>query len=80
MISTIQNHHDDTSTSTATEHDTRTESDYANRTTTATRSTDAHRGITIRGSGPASGRPLTSEVAVDLCAADFVIVPGWFSC
>lgn len=80
MISTSTNHHHDTSKSTATEHDTKAESDYANRTTTATRSTDAHRGITIRGSGPASGLPLTSEVAVDLCAVDSVIVPGWFSC
>ncbi|WP_145981253.1 hypothetical protein [Pseudonocardia sp. HH130629-09] len=65
---------------TATEHDTRTESDYASSTTTATRSKDAHRGITIRGSGPASGRPLTSASAVDLQSNEFMIVSGWSTC
>ena len=74
-------HHDQSpSKNNATEHNTRTKSDYANCTTTATRSTDAHRGITIRGSGPASGRPPTSASTVDLQTDDFMIVSGWLSC
>ena len=44
----------------------------------------AHRGITIPGGGPASGRPLNHAhgvdlraTGVDLCAARFMIVAGW---
>ncbi len=80
MITSTDIRDPSTSKTDATEQDTRTDSDYANCTTPATRSTDAHRGITIRGSGPASGRPLTSSRAVDLRVVRFMIVLEWPSC
>lgn len=66
--------------STNNDHKTKTENNYSNSTTTTTRSTDAHRGITIRGSGPASGRPLTCPGAVDLRIRALKIVSGWSQC
>ena len=67
-------------TRTATKHSTRTKSDYSKSTTTATRSRRPHLCITIRGAGPASGRPVTSRSAVDLEQAGSKIVSGWSGC
>jgi hypothetical protein len=47
----------------------------------ATRSKDSHLCITIRGGGPASGRPQPTPRAVDLVTSSFMIVSviGWSS-
>ena len=69
-----------TKTTSTTEHYARQSNTTSRRTTRATRSKDSHRCITIRGCGPASGRPGTALVdllrVVDLCK----IVNRWSPC
>ncbi len=75
------------STSSESEQKTRTESDYTEQSKSTPRSRDSHRGITIRGGGPASGRPRRTPTASDRPAAasggstaGFMIVRGWSGC
>lgn len=75
------------STSSDSEQKTRTENDYTEQTKSTPRSRDSHRGITIRGGGPASGRPRRTPARTDRPAAvsnrsapDFMIVSGWSGC
>lgn len=76
-----------TSTSSESEQKTRTESDYTEQTKSTPRSRDSHRGITIRGGGPASGWPRRTPAASACPAAvsdrpttGFMIVSGWSGC
>ena len=76
-----------TSTSSESEQKTRTESDYTKQTKNPPRSKAAHRGITIRGGGPASHRPRRTPTASDRpeaasggSTAGFMIVWGWSGC
>ena len=67
-------------TTTTTEHYARQPNETPERRTTATRSKDSHRCITIRGCGPASGRP-GAALAVLIPAVDlFKIMFGWSAC
>ena len=75
------------STSSDSEQKTRTESDYTEQTKSPPRSRDSHRGITIRGGGPASGRPRRTPTASACPAAvsdrpttGLMIVSGWSGC
>ncbi len=65
---------------TATEQNARTESDYPEQSNKSPRSKAAHRCITIRGGGPASGRPRRRTCAVDRDQAPTTIVSGWSGC
>lgn len=69
-----------TTKSTATEHITRTESDYTEQPNKSQRSNAPHRGILIRGCGPASGRPRRTPRAVDLDGTGRKIVSRWSGC
>lgn len=80
MTTTTDNPHQSRATSTATTHNTSQHSDYPEQTNTSTRSNAAHRCITIRGGGPASGRPRRAARAVDLRHADSMIVSGRSAC
>lgn len=80
MTASTENHVSSTNTTTATEHNTRIESDYPEQSNKSPRSKDSHRGITIRGGGPASGRPRRSTRVVDLARPRSMIVSGWSGC
>ncbi|OSY35693.1 hypothetical protein C8E95_4877 [Pseudonocardia autotrophica] len=84
---TSSGHAETSSTSSESEQKTRTESDYTDQTKNTPRSRESHRGITIRGGGPASGRPRRTPTASDCpaavadgSAAVFMIVRGWSGC
>lgn len=64
----------------ATEHKTRTENDYTEQSKNTPRSKDSHRCITIRGSGPASGRARRTPCAVDLDGTGRKVVSRWSGC
>ena len=80
--------HTETSTSSSeSEQKTRTENHYTEQSKNTPRSKDSHRGITIRGGGPASGRPRRTPTCSDRRApvpdssgAASVIVSGWSGC
>ena len=80
MNSDLKNRASTTSTSRATEHNTDQQHHYAEQANSTPRSIASHPCITIRGSVPASGRPVNPRAAVDLECADFMIVPGWSRC
>lgn len=65
---------------TATKPDASTDSDYTEQTNTSRRSNASHRGILIRGCGPASGRPRRTPTAVDLDGTGRKIVSRWSGC
>lgn len=72
---------DETSTSSSeSEQKTRTENDYTEQSKSTPRSKDSHRCITIRGGGPASGRPRRRTTAVDRDQTLTMIVSGWSGC
>ncbi|OLM33025.1 hypothetical protein Ae717Ps2_3921c [Pseudonocardia sp. Ae717_Ps2] len=65
---------------TETEHKTRTENDYTEQSKNTPRSKASHRCITIRGGGPASGRPRRRTRAFDRDQTPTTIVSGWSGC
>ncbi len=67
-------------TITTTDHYARQSNATPERRTKATRSKDSHRCITIRGCGPASGRPGTARVAAAHSVDLPKIIPGWSGC
>lgn len=84
---TSSTHIETSSTSSESEQKTRTENDYTEQTKSTPRSRDSHRGITIRGGGPAFGRPRRTPARSDRRAAApegsgaaSVIVSGWSGC
>lgn len=84
---TPSTHTDTSSTSSESEQKTRTENDYTEQSKNNPRSKDSHRGITIRGGGPASGRPRRTPTrsarpadVSDGSGAASVIVSGWSGC
>lgn len=84
---TSSTHTETSSTSSESEQKTRTENDYTEQSKNTPRSKDSHRGITIRGGGPASDRPRRTPTRSDCRApvadgsgAASVIVSGWSGC
>lgn len=76
--------HETSTSTTATEQNTRTENHYTEQSKNTPRSKGSHRGITIRGGGPASGRPRRTPARSDRrtavpdgSGAVSVIVSGW---
>ena len=67
-----------TTTATATQHYSRSTNATPKRRTRATRSKDSHRCITIRGCGPASGRPRPAR-AIATNAVDLLEIIAWWS-
>lgn len=80
MTTTTDNQRQSPDKNTATKHNTSKQRDYTEQTNTSTRSNAAHRCITIRGGGPASGRRRRTPHVVDLRVADSMIVSGWSAC
>lgn len=65
---------------TATAHTIRTESETPEQSKNRARSRAAHRGITIRGGGPASGRPRRTALAAGAENARRAARGGWSTC
>ena len=68
------------STTAPTEHYSRCTNTSEEPRTRATRSKDSHRCITIRGCGPAFGRPETARVAAPRLVDLQKIIGGWSAC
>lgn len=69
-----------TTTTDTTEHYSRSTNTSPERKTKATRSNDSHRCITIRGCGPAFGRPGPTRAGATQAVDLRKIITGWSGC